>query len=478
MSLSKEQKKRIKKLSIFAVAMITISSVDSIRNLPASAKLGSQSIFYFALAAICYFIPIALVCAELSTTYPEKGGVYLWGKKTIGQHFGFLSLWFQFAENLVFYPPLLVFIIATAIYPFSHDASHNSLVMFVSINAVFWLITLVNIFGLKISALFSEVFGLLGTVFPMILICCVGFYWYFDLHNTSNLVFSWNSIIPDFHHLNIGVTFTSVILSLTGIEIATVYANEVKNPQKSYPIALIIATVFIITTLTLGSLAISAVIGPESATLDQGIMTFFSHFFTEINIPWLIPVIAFCIVAGGLAGLNNWIIAPIKGLSAAAEDGYMPHILKHENKYSAPVPLLIVQGIVVSLLSLIFLFIPTVNEGMWFLNILMTQLYMLMYISIFISFIASRIIHKERHRPFKVPGGIIGMWFVFIFGILSSSITVLLCFRPDQALKINDHFLFGIALVTGIVLFTIPAIIGIIYQIRNTVNTSKNVHTE
>ncbi len=464
--MTKDSLKKIKKLSIFAVAMITISSVDSIRNLPGSAQLGTKAVFYFVIAAIFYFLPVALVCAELSTTYPQKGGVYLWGKKTLGRQFGFISLWFQLAENLVYYPPLIVFIIATGLFPFSQKLADSSILMFVMINVIFWGITIVNMFGLKASAFFAEVFGILGAIIPMLLICVIGIYWYISPDKANCINITWDNILPDYHHLNIGITFTAVILSLTGMEIATVYANEVKNPQKSYPIALGIATVFILTTLIIASLGIATVIGPNNSTLNEGIMQFFSSFMTRVNIPWMIPVIALCIVCGGLASLNNWVLAPLKGMNVASSDGFLPKFFDKENKYAAPVPLLIMQGVIVTLLSLVFVFIPSVNEGMWFLNILMTQLYMIMYVCIFISFFASRLLDKNVHRPFKVPGGILGMCAVTVFGIFSSFFTILMSFAPAKSLGIQNCYLFGLALICGLIIFILPAIIGIRYQAK------------
>ncbi|MCX5773445.1 MAG: APC family permease [Fusobacteria bacterium] len=464
MTSSKSSTKKVAGLSVFAVSMITITSVDSIRNLPGSATLGSQAIFFFLIAAILFFIPVGLVCAELTTMFPEQGGVYLWGKKAFGENFGFIALWYQFAENLVFYPTLLIFILATLFYPFSQHASNDPKLMFIAINIVFWGVTLLNFFGLKISAIFTEVMGLLGTILPMILICGVGLFWFLTKGDLNQISLNLHTLLPVFSSNTLSITFTSVVLSLTGMEIATVYANEVKNPQKSYPKALLIAAIFIMITLTLGSLAISTVIGPQSSTLNLGVMQFFTEFFRVIHMPFMTVVIAFCIVLGGLASLNNWIIAPLKGLSSSAKDGFFSERFKRENKHQAPVFMLVVQGIVVSALSSIFIFIPSVNEGMWLLNILMTQLYMIMYITIFISFIVVRYKFPTLTRPFKVPGGNIVAWIVSFFGLLASSGTILISFKPDPSVGIAEPYLFIVALFIGLFIFSVPALFAMVYR--------------
>ncbi len=91
------------KLSVFSIIMITITSLDSIRNLPGAALFGSHAISFFMLAGLCFFVPTALVClSEMSTTYPKQGEVYLWGKETLGHNFGFVTVWYQYAENIVY----------------------------------------------------------------------------------------------------------------------------------------------------------------------------------------------------------------------------------------------------------------------------------------------------------------------------------------------------------------------------------------
>ena len=369
--------KSVAKLSVFSIIMITITSVDSIRNLPGAALLGSHAISFFVLAGLCFFVPTALVCAEMSTTYPKQGGVYLWGKETLGHNFGFVTVWYQYAENIVYYPPLISFIVATGTYPFFPHLAENNIFMLVMINVIFWALTLVNIFGLRLSSLITNVFGMIGLIFPILLIIALGGYWTYTNPEASHIslrhVSDW---LPDFSQSGIGASFTAVVLSLTGIEITTAYANEVKNPQKAYPKALLISTVMILLSLTACSLSIAAVVSHNNSSLSEGIILAFKTFFKDMNLPYLLPVIALAIVFGSLASLNNWIIAPTKSLHVAAKDKFMPIRLSKENRNKAPVPLLLLQGAIVSLLSLVFVLVPNVNQGMWLLNILMTQLYM------------------------------------------------------------------------------------------------------
>ena len=97
-------------LSLFSLTMITVGSVDSIRNLPATAIFGSQLISFFILGALFFLLPTALVSAELASGWPKQGGIYVWVKEAFGKNMGFLAIWLQWVENVFYYPVLLMFL--------------------------------------------------------------------------------------------------------------------------------------------------------------------------------------------------------------------------------------------------------------------------------------------------------------------------------------------------------------------------------
>ncbi|UFN70822.1 APC family permease [Vibrio alginolyticus] len=459
------------KLSVFSIIMITITSVDSIRNIPGAALFGSHAISFFLLAGLCFFVPTALVCAELSTTYPKQGGVYLWGKETLGPNFGFATVWYQYAENIVYYPPLISFIVATGAYPFFPDLAQNNMFMLVMINVIFWALTLVNIFGLRLSSLITNVFGTLGLIFPILLIIGLGGYWAYthpgESHISLRHVSDW---LPDLSQDGIGAGFTAVFLSLTGLEITTSYASEVENPQKAYPKALLISTTLILVSLTACSLSISSVVSSDHSSLSEGVILAFKTFFDDLHLSFLLPVIALAIVFGTLASLNNWIIAPTKSLHVAAKDSFMPMSLAKENRNQAPVSLLLLQGAIVSVLSLVFIFVPNVNQGMWLLNILMTQLYMVMYICIFVSFLVSRYKHADIERPFRIAGGKIGMCLVAGLGLMSCLVTIVVSFDVPAGISAKTG---AYALILGFITFSLPAFAAVMYRNRKHRQQSK-----
>ena len=156
-----------KSLGVFAITMINVIAVDSLRTLPFSAEYGLSLIFYYLVAALVFFIPIALISAELATGWPSRGGTYVWVREAFGEHWAFLTIWMQWIFNLIWFPTILVFIAETTAYIFFPEWSHNKAAILTTVIVLFWGATLLNCYGMKTSSAFSSLAAIVGTLAPM-----------------------------------------------------------------------------------------------------------------------------------------------------------------------------------------------------------------------------------------------------------------------------------------------------------------------
>lgn len=446
-------------LSIFSLTMITVGSVDSIRNLPATALFGSQLLSFFILGALFFLIPTALVSAELSSGWPIEGGIYIWVREAFGKKMGFLAIWLQWIENVIWYPTILSFVGGTIGYLINPELVKNPYFLWCVIVVAFWGATIVNLSGMRSSALFADLCALFGLLLPMGLIISLGFAWVFG-GNPLHIDFSLQSMLPRLGDPSMWVSLTAIIMSYCGIEIATVHANDVKNPQRAFPLALVYSVSIILVTLALGSLAIAVVLPQSEINLVAGIMQAFDAFFARYHLGWCIPFVAIMLVLGGLGGVSNWIIAPTKGLLIAAQDGNLPPFFQRVNRHEAPAVMLIGQAIIVTLLSTLFLFMPSVNGSYWFLTALAAQLYMLMYFMMFITAIVLRIKQPKKSRRFRIPGGLPGLLLVCIIGIVGVLITFGVSFMPPTGINVGDIWHYEITLVGGLILMCLPPFVA------------------
>lgn len=439
--------------------MITVGSVDSIRNLPATALFGSQLIFYFFLGALFFLIPTALVSAELASGWAKQGGIYIWVKQAFGKKMGFLAIWLQWIENVIWYPTILSFVGGTIGYLINPALTSNPYFLWAIIVSSFWGTTVLNLRGMKSSAIFSNLCSLAGLLLPMSLIIGLGLVW-MTQGNPLQIQFDIPSIVPHLEDRSMWVSLTAIIMSFCGIEIATVHANDVKNPQHAFPKVLIYSVGIILSTLILGSLAIAIVLPGKDINLVAGIMQAFEAFFSSYHMSWMMPVVAVMLVLGGLGGVSNWIIAPTKGLLVAAEDGNLPDYFQRTNAKGAPAVMLYTQATIVTVLSGLFLFMPSVNGSYWLLTALAAQLYMLMYFMMFIAAIKLRLSEPEHHRPFKIPGGLAGMLFVAGIGIIGVCTTLGVSFIPPDGINVGSLVRYELTLIGGLILMCSPPFIS------------------
>lgn len=442
-------------LTTFSLTMITVGSVDSIRNLPATALFGSQLISFFILGAIFFFVPTALVSAELASAWPQQGGIYIWVKEAFGKRIGFLAIWLQWIANVIWYPTILSFVAGTIGYLINPELITNAYFLWVVITSCFWATTLLNLYGMRSSAIFSNICALFGLLLPMTLIISLGINWVLSGH-TIQIPFDIKSIIPHWQDVSIWVSLTAIMMSFCGIEIATVHANDVANPQHSFPRALLYSMLIILSTLILGSLAIAIVLPQHSIHLVAGIMQAFDAFFAKYELGWLMPFVALMLVIGGLGGVSNWIIAPTRGLLVAAEDCKLPEILQRVNKGNMPSLMLIAQAVIVTFLSGMFLFMPSVNESYWLLTAMAAQLYMFMYLLMFAAAIKLRLRRIKQQRAFRIPGGLVGIFFVTGLGIIGCIVTLLVSFMPPIGIDIENLINYELTLILGVIFLCLP----------------------
>lgn len=454
-------------LTVFSLTMITVGSVDSIRNLPATALFGSQLIAFFILGALFFLIPTALVSAELASGWAQQGGIYIWVKEAFGKKMGFLAIWLQWIENVIWYPTILSFVAGTIGYLIDPSLASNPYFLWLVITSAFWGATLVNLRGMHSSALFSSVCTISGLLLPMSLIIGLGATWIVD-GNPMQIQLNTSSILPNFQDQSMWVSLTAIILSFCGIEIATVHANDVNQPQRAFPRALIYSVCIILSTLILGSLAIAVVLPQQEINLVAGIMQAFDGFFARYHLSYLMPLMAVMLVMGGFGGVSNWIIAPTKGLLVAAEDGNLPPLFQRINQRDAPVTMLVGQAIIVTVLSSLFLLMPSVNGSYWLLTALAAQLYMLMYLMMFLAAIKLRIKLPHHPRAFRIPGGLWGMLIVAGTGMIGVLTTLVVSFIPPAGIDVGRISRYELTLIVGLLLMCSPPFISNWLRARNT----------
>ncbi|MEG1979694.1 MAG: amino acid permease, partial [Victivallaceae bacterium] len=182
----------------------------------------------------------------------------------------------------------------------------------------------------------------------------------------------------------------------------------------------------------------------------------FQYVCNALGMPWLLKPLCLMLALGAITTIFTWLLGPSKGLLQVAEDGYLPVFMGRKNSHNVPVNILLIQATIISLISLVVFFTPTISNAFWVFMALSAQIYMIMYILMFSAAFALLKKQPDLPRPYKIPGGIWGIGVVCGLGILASGSAFLAGFIPPDNIRklgVGHSILYAGLLGVGTVFF-------------------------
>lgn len=442
------------KLGILALAMINVASIVSARNLPVMAEYGWAMLLLFALSVLVFLVPISMAAAELGTAWPREGGVYAWVKQAFGGRTGFLAVWCDYSENIAWFPTVLSFIAASLAYAIDPRLATNNVFLVLVMLTFFWATTLASLGGVRASSAIGAIGTVAGSILPAVLVVVLGAA-YLLQGNPSQIPFSAGALVPDVELNNLAF-LGGIILLFTGMEMAGFHARETRDPGRVVPRAILVAVVITVAFSVLGSLFMAFVLPQQEISLVSGTMELFSSVLGKLSLGWLLAPLALVVALGGVAHLAPWILGPAKGVAAVAREGLAPPRLGRVNRHDVPVALLVVQGVGGSVFALLFLFVPSVSTSYWMLSAVTAQIIIVMYALMFAAVIRLRYTEPATPRPYRIPGGLPGVWLVGGVGLVGCVFSFVLGFVPPSQLKTGDTAVYVLLLALAVIMLSLP----------------------
>lgn len=432
----------------------------SLRWIATAATSGPSAILIWLFAWAGFFVPLALSVLELSSRFPEEGGLYSWSKRAFGDFTGFMTGWTYWASNLPYYPGVLYFTAANALYISGSRWIHlaNSRLYFV-IFAVVGLIvpTLLNIVGLGVGKWLHNL-GAIGTWVPIaILIGMGGVVWY-KFGSASH--FSGPNLIPATHLKDV-IFWSTIVFALGGCESASFMGEEIKNPRRNIPRALLLGSILVTIGYILGTVAVLWALPKSQVTGLEGIMQAVSHISTRLGMGWIIGMVALLITLSNLGAVGAWLTATARLPFVVGLDRYLPKPFgKLHPRWKTPYVALLVEavcGIVFALLGQAGTSVKGAYEVLVSMGVIT---YFLPYLALFASMIKLQDV-PAGPEVIRVPGGKPVAYLLAVVGIITTIITIVLsCFPdPDEVNKVLAVVkvlgLTGILLAVGVVLYVV-----------------------
>ena len=452
------------KLGVFTLAIMNVTAVVSLRGLPAEAEYGLSSAFYYLFAAIVFLIPTSLVAAELAAMFQDKqGGVFRWVGEAYGKKWGFLAIFLQWVESTIWYPTVLTFGAVALAFIGTNDAHDMSLASnryysLAVVLIIYWLATFISLKGMGWVGKVAKVGGMVGTIIPAGLLMVLAVI-YLASGGQSQMNFDGN-FFPDFSNFDNLVLASSIFLFYAGMEMGGIHVKDMENPAKNYPKAVFIGAAITVTIFVLGTFALGIIIPEKDINLTQSLLVGFDNYFKYVHASWLSPIIAVALAFGVLAGVLTWVAGPSKGIFAVGKAGYMPPFFQKTNKLGVQKNILYVQGGAVTVLSLLFVVMPSVQSFYQILSQLTVVLYLIMYMLMFSGAIVLRYKMKKLNRPFRIGKNGNGlMWLIGGLGFCGSLLAFVLSFIPPSQISTGSNTVWFSVLIIGALIVVIAPFI-------------------
>ena len=455
------QKKKY--LSMMGMAILTITTVLSLRGLSSQAEFGYTSIFWYILAAIIFLVPFSLVCAELASTYTHSGGLFRWCAEAFGPRWGWAAMYMEWMVVLIWFPAVLMFAAVSLAYifwpeSFDQRLAANKIYTLCIVLGVFWAATLNTFRGIRSANVLSTLGGLFGTIIPGAILIILGII--YVCTGGHNFIDAHQPFWPDFEKYQTIVLAASIFLFYGGMEMQAVHVNNMKNPAKQFPQSVFVAVIVILVIFIAGTLAIGFVEPAKDINLLASLLVAYNSLWAHLGVPWLGNVMAVFITFGVLGQVSVIIAGPSTGILAVGKSGYLPKSLQKVNKHGIQVPLLWIQGAWVTVLSLVLIILPSVESAYQILSQMSTIMYLIMCIIIYCAFVRLRRTEPNVKRGYRVPGGNFVKWLIGVIGVIGAVAATVLSFFPPSQINTGSPVVYIIILLIGCaILLAVPFVV-------------------
>ncbi len=431
-------------ISWTALAMMTVGSVGYLGSAPALSVYGLASVFLYVLPAFVFLLPVSLVAAELASGWP--GGVYNWVREGISAPMGLLAVWCEFAQTIFYYPALLAYVAGTLAYVIDPRLAGNGVYNAVIIIVLFWGGVLVSSRGVALVAKLSSSGTLIGTLIPAAILVALGVA-YLVQGNHSAAPMTAHNLLPAWDGLASIVLVVNSFFTYAGIEVNAVHVDELQNPGRDYPKSIFLAMALVLAIFIGPTLAIAWVIPANQISFTAGVMQAFNSLLTHFGLAFGVPLIAIALAVGALAGMMSWLDGPSEGLlRIGREQGFLPPYFQKVNGKGIEVRILAAQGTVITVIALLYAFIPGVSRAYWIFTAMATQVYLIMYVLMFIAAMRLRRSQPDHPRGYRAPA----LGLLCLLGAVSSVAALMIGFVPPSQIGHSNLLVYIVLLLAGI----------------------------
>ncbi|TFU05876.1 APC family permease [Polymorphobacter arshaanensis] len=383
-------------MMLFSVCAILI-----IDQLAASAAIGVQSIFWWLLTLVLFFIPYGLITAELGSTYPQEGGIYAWVRRAFGPRWAGRTAWLWWANVAFWMPSTYILFAGVAAELFAPDMTlwTKIIITFVLI----WVTVGINIVTLDVGKWVPNI----GAIFKVAVMLTIGIGGVvFALRHGVANEFSLATLRPNWGD---SLAFLPVIVyNYLGFELMSGAGEEMENPARDVPRAIVSSGAIIAFLYVFATVGILLALPAHNIGLISGLTDTFRQLFGGGRAgDALVIVLGAMALYSFVANMVTWTIGANRSAAEAAGRGDLPAIFARLHpKFKTPAASAILGGVIGSLVLLVYGWLSASAEDLfWTTFAFSSVVFLLPYLLLFLSFLKLRRIDAALPRPYRVPGG-------------------------------------------------------------------------
>jgi len=413
----------------------------TVRWVGTAASAGPSAVVIWLLACATFYVPLVFTVLELSSRYPNEGGAYVWSKRAFGDFAGFLTGWTYWVCNLPYFPGLFYFTAASALYIGGpewqrYSASPGYFIAFSLAGLA--LAAGLNLRGLGVGKWLHNL-GAVGLWVPALLLMGLAVVCWHRFGAATE--FTAASLLPSTRLKDI-IFWSTIAFSLSGLESASMMGDEIENPRRNIPRALLLAGALITCLYILATVAMLVAL-PQTQILSlDGFIRAIETASGRVGAGWITALVAGLIVVGGLGQAGAWFAASGRIPFVAGIDRFLPAAFGRVHpRYNSPYVSLLTQAAIAAA----FIFLGqagTSVKGAYDVLVSMAIIsYFIPYLFMFASMIR---LQREPAGPevIRVPGGSRVAIPLALIGLCTTTLSIGLALipapdEPDKALAVT-----------------------------------------
>jgi glutamate:GABA antiporter len=401
----------------------------SLRWIATAAAAGPSAIAIWIGAWLAFYMPLAFSVIELSSRYPNEGGLYVWSKRAFGDFSGFMAAWTYWTSNLPYFPAVLYF------------AASNLLFMrqvqwgYLSANPTFYIVfalltltaaTLLNVVGLNVGKWLHNI-GALAMWIPVLIVIGMGLLAYHRFGSATT--FSIHTMTPSVR-LNDIIFWSILTFAFGGCETASFMAEEIKNARRTIPLALLFGGLTVAFCYIIGTVCVLLALPSSEVSSLQGLVQAIAKTSDRVGLPFVLPVAAFLIALSNIGASGAYLAAVARLPFVAGIDRYLPASFGALHpRWGTPWVALLTQAVI----GAIFIFLGQAGTSVKGAYDVLVSMGVITYFIPYLYLFAS--MFKLQSEPagedvIRVPGGKPVAYALAIMGFITTTFTIALSVLP------------------------------------------------